>query len=304
MLNWKILATITAVGLLGFSFTFMILNSKDKGGSSVTHYDKCIMPNGTVILKSEVKTAEPQHTKTGTTVEKRVVSFGLYGTDSRYLTGALRNTELVKYILPGWVCRFYVDDSVPQETLKELKEEGAEIVFVSNIKGGIAGMFWRFLIADDETVDRYVVRDSDSRLSMRETMAIKEWIDSGKEFHVIRDHPNHNYNMNGGLWGGTKGALGTKISTLIDQWNRKDAYLADMEFLGGVIWPRIADKQIAHDAYHCERYPNSRPFPTRRVNGEIVGGVYNDKDEPREGDKNALREAPEKCRKKITWKYG
>jgi hypothetical protein len=27
---------------------------------------------------------------------------------------------------------------------------------------GIAGMFWRFLVADDEAVDRFIVRDTDS----------------------------------------------------------------------------------------------------------------------------------------------
>ena len=54
---------------------------------------------------------------------------------------------------PGWVCRFYVDDSVPPAILSQLKAEGSEIVDMgSRITGGIAGMFWRFLVADDATV--------------------------------------------------------------------------------------------------------------------------------------------------------
>jgi hypothetical protein len=48
-----------------------------------------------------------------------------------------------------------------------------EIIPVTDIKGGIAGMFWRFLVADDPTVDRFIIRDSDSRLNARERFAVE-----------------------------------------------------------------------------------------------------------------------------------
>ena len=51
--------------------------------------------------------------KLPTSKEKRVVSYGLYGTNPKYTTGAIRNAELVKIYFPGWVARFYVDNSVP-----------------------------------------------------------------------------------------------------------------------------------------------------------------------------------------------
>jgi len=35
-------------------------------------------------------------------------------------------------------------------------------------KGYVSGMFWRFMVASDPTVDRYIIRDSDSRLNARE----------------------------------------------------------------------------------------------------------------------------------------
>ena len=38
----------------------------------------------------------------------------------------------------------------------------------SGMGGGIGGMFWRFLVASDPAVDRYIIRDSDSRLNPRE----------------------------------------------------------------------------------------------------------------------------------------
>ncbi|KAI3645302.1 hypothetical protein MP228_011466 [Amoeboaphelidium protococcarum] len=237
-------------------------------------------------------------------LQNNVVSFGLYGNDPRYTTGALHNAELVKYILPGWKCRFYIDDSVPNDVVNALIEEGSEIIRVDNIKGGVAGMFWRFLVADDTTVDRYIVRDADSRLSMREKLAIDEWIASSKSFHIIRDHPNHGYLMNGGLWGGTKNALKVNMTELVIKQSSKDSYLADMQFLWDQVYPQIEDDHIAHDAYHCERFKHSISFPSRRINLEIVGGVYGPDDVPREGDRRLLTTAPEECRRKKHWTYG
>jgi hypothetical protein len=98
-------------------------------------------------------------------IEKRVISFGLYGSDPKYISGALRNVQLAATYFPGWVCRFYHDASVPPHALHELEKLGAELVDMAEggITGGIAGMFWRFLVADDPSVDRFIVRDSDSR---------------------------------------------------------------------------------------------------------------------------------------------
>lgn len=62
------------------------------------------------------------------------------------------------------------------------------------LTGGIAGMYWRFLVATDEDVDiymircvfrvhiaarsyvRYVVRDCDARLNEREKNSVDEWL--------------------------------------------------------------------------------------------------------------------------------
>jgi hypothetical protein len=89
--------------------------------------------------------------------KKKVISFGLYGAAPKYTFGALRNVELAKIFYPGWVCRFYSDKSVPQPVIDRLKEEGAEVVLVDTLGlgGGIGGMFWRFLVADDPTVGSF-----------------------------------------------------------------------------------------------------------------------------------------------------
>lgn len=100
--------------------------------------------------------------------EKRVISFGLYGSNPKYTTGAIRNVEGAKIYFPGWVCRFYVTSDVPETVVSQLKALGAEIEPIPAGKGYISGMFWRFMVAADSTVDRYIVRDSDSRMNARD----------------------------------------------------------------------------------------------------------------------------------------
>ena len=83
-----------------------------------------------------------------------------------------------------------------------------ELHCIPNVKGVIAGMFWRFLVANDHTVDRYIIRDADSRVSQRERDAVNDWINSGLKFHTMKDHPKHHgWPILGGTWGGVKDAI-------------------------------------------------------------------------------------------------
>lgn len=203
--------------------------------------------------------------------------------------------------------------------------------------GAIAGMFWRFLVADDVRVDRFIVRDADSRLNARDAFAVLEWIQSGVPIHSVRDHPNHERPMNGGLWGGTKGFLEkTKgfdqgsdtafnafgggwggdadatstdtMASLVDGYWNKEEYGADLSFLNDVVWPRVKAMQLSHDAYTCDHFPQSKPFPTmRRRDYQHVGQVFDASDHPRQNDIDGFIRGvsvPEKCRRRPGWVYG
>ena len=100
--------------------------------------------------------------------EKRVISFGLYGTREKYTIGAVHNAELVGKYFPGWICRYYVTSDVPESILDSLRKAGAEIENVPKGMGYSSGMFWRFMVAGDSSVDRFIVRDVDSRLNARD----------------------------------------------------------------------------------------------------------------------------------------
>ena len=181
---------------------------------------------------------------------KDVISYSLFGNKSMYLNGAIANARLAKSIYPGWICHFYIDDTVPEVTVNSLRSEGAEII-VKSKSTDMFGMIWRFEPAFNSNVRYFVVRDIDDRLTYREKAAVDEWIASGKSFHVMRDHPNHKHSIMGGMWGGISGSI-PEFKQLLDQYAsmHNPGFWWDMQFLGECLWGRyIKNDHIAHDEY-------------------------------------------------------
>ncbi len=113
--------------------------------------------------------------------------------------------------------------------------------------------------------------------------------------------------MNGGMWGGVKGAI-TNMKQKILDWQNRNEYMADLHFLEKEVWPDIKNNQVAHDSYCCDRYPNARPFPTKRyLTYQHVGQVFNEHDEARLSDIDGWIRGvptPSTCRKDPNWIYG
>lgn len=248
----------------------------------------------------------------------RVISYGLYGNNKKYTNGALKNVELSLLYYPGWKCRIYYTSDVPINIVNKLKTYShVELISIPNGEGYSAGMFYRFLVAIDPTIDRYIIRDVDSRLNARERFAVEEWIlasdpllkDQIKfpKIHIMRDHINHCNVMNGGMWGGIKNAIPADIIENFMSFS-KDSYLADMNFLKSEIWPLIKDEQLSHDSYCCDQFPHTIPFPSKRyLDYQHVGQVFNAYDEPRLSDIDDFIRGlptPSMCRKKTDWIYG
>jgi len=239
--------------------------------------------------------------------EKRIISFGLYGAKEKYTNGAIRNAELAKTYFPGWICRFYVTSDVPERVVQDLTALGAEIEYIPKGMGYSSGMFWRFMVASDSNVDRYIVRDVDSRLNARDRLAVEDWIESKYPVHILRDHVNHCIVMNGGMWGGVKSVL-PFMKDRIQEWSSRDEYMADLHFLEQKIWPDIKHKQVAHDSYCCDRFPNARPFPSKRpATYQHVGQVFDAHSQARLMDIDGYIRGvpvPASCRKHSDWIYG
>lgn len=243
---------------------------------------------------------------------ENVVSMSVYGSAPRYMAGVMRNAELVRENFPGWKLRVYTEvpsdrpryGVVPQTVLERLRALGTDVYFMDPREETVPPMMWRFLVADDMSVDRFIIRDADSRLTERDAAAVRAWIASGKPFNCIRDHPSHaQYAVSGGMWGGKPAQL---KYILRKSWRELmkgsgKAYLQDMMFLIQVIWPKVEAHAYCSDSVSCEEWPNAHPFPVPRYGYDTVGQVVNEHEMGRIGDIQILRRAGEnrKCSPKI-----
>jgi hypothetical protein len=191
-------------------------------------------------------------------MKAEIVSFSLYGAMPLYTVGALRNAELVDRIYPGWKARFYVDNSVPHNVIDALRERNAEIVLIEKNLGPMYGRYWRILVASDPDVERYIIRDCDSRLNWREKAGVDEWLASGCSFHVMRDSIHHKTRMLAGMWGGLGGII-KNIEPLIDSWGKYSVHGENDQFVSEKIYPLIKHDYICHDSWG--HFPDARPFP-------------------------------------------
>ena len=209
---------------------------------------------------------------------KNIVAFSLWGDHPMYWIGALKNIELVNNFYSGFICRFYIDKNCKSELIETIKGENVEVVLVDS-KDSFHGMFWRFWASEDSDVNVFLSRDCDSRISEREVAAVKEWLDSDKDFHIMRDHPYHTVSILGGMWGCRNGILrDIKISKQIEHWNKFGRKGIVQDFLGQVIYPYVRNKALEHSEFGLRFGGEIKPFPTTRENYEYVGDVFDEKD--------------------------
>jgi hypothetical protein len=217
----------------------------------------------------------------------RYISYSLWGDNELYNIGMVKNAEQVPEIYPGWQMIVYHDNSVPTETLNILENLNVKLV---NVDGHTHGMFWRFFASDLVDCEYAIFRDGDSRLSIREKMAVDEWIESGKTIHVMRDHPAHQipYGNNGlgilgGMWGIKGNTIPMKDSIENFSKNKTMGYGIDQTFLK-TIYNVFENDRCTHDDFF-----EKKPFPIKRENGRFIGERMNVNDEPLNNDYLAIR---------------
>jgi hypothetical protein len=203
---------------------------------------------------------------------KKVISFSLWGDNPKYTIGAIRNAELTPIIFPGWISRFYCGLSVPTNIIETLKSLPHTEVIMMDVDGDWRGMFWRFYACDDS--DIMLSRDTDSRLSNREKLAVDEWLNSDKDFHIMRDHPYHATEILGGMWGVRNGLI-KNIKTIIDDYTKGNFWQVDQNFLREKIYPLVVNHSFIHDSY-LNYNANSKKFPSERINKEFIGDVFDE----------------------------
>ena len=156
---------------------------------------------------------------------------------------------------------------------------------------------WRLLVANDQHIDYFLVRDADTRLTEREAAAVRDWLKTAESngsqsavIHCIRDHPKHvNLAIVDGLWGGRPRALRqllkqditdmmNDITSNVSPWpaNRNSDTTTLMSQL---LWPKVSNFSHCHDSVSpCDRWlprTSRRPFPLPRQGREYVGQKFN-----------------------------
>ena len=240
----------------------------------------------------------------------RVISMGLYGDNPRYTYGALTNALLVERDWPGWKLRVYYDGSVPSLFVSRLEFLGADTIFVNSSAGedDQGGLIWRFYPMLDSSLTRFIVRDSDARLTLRDRKAVEEWIGTNAFFHGERDNPGHSRAIMGGLWGSVGGFLTPALhQKLVDVFSNDAVRFDDDQlFLAEHVWPFVRSHAVVHDSYYCETFASETretlPFPSQRTTLQDFVGNSVRSDENFMGE-SLTAECPVECRRDASWQY-
>ena len=169
----------------------------------------------------------------------KIISLSVWGNDPRYIVGANRQYELAKQYYPGWEFRIYTDDKTKFANLTD-----ANIVEVTD---GSYGMYWRFRAMFEDENNIVIVRDSDSRITVREQRAVNEWMESDKKFHTFKDHQAHFEFPIIGCAFGYKGKFNEQTQTQLNSYTKElNYYVGDQIFLRDVIWPLVKGDAIIH----------------------------------------------------------
>jgi len=210
------------------------------------------------------------------------VSFSLWGSAPKYVEGAKKNVDLVKWIYgTGWKPIIYHDASVTPQSIVWMRNHGAMTVDMSGML--IPPCMWRFLANDIRDCEYWISRDADSRITRREQIATQQWIDSGKSVQIIRDHPNHGiWPIQAGMFGMKKGFI-KDMGELIACYKNKDSgYGHDQRFLEAVVWP-----SAKHDCLQqgrCSKFfPGIVELPPL-TDGRFIGERLDENDVPNAED--------------------
>lgn len=215
----------------------------------------------------------------------KVISFSLYGDNPIYTIGCINNAKRKVEIFKDWQMWVYHNSSVPVNILSELHSLNVKLINTNENKG-FFGSLWRFRPILDPSVEYFISRDGDSRISERDEIAVTEWTNSDKNFHILREHPiGHHWVMNAGMWGAKGGSI-PNFQTILDNYlnsnNRPHDKTIDQCFLRDCVYPIAKNDSIIHDEYfNYEKNGTSIKRDRALDNFAFVGESVDEKDIPR-----------------------
>ena len=238
LINWQCDDWIQGVYDPQYSIIIKEYTCKNAGGAEryeIYNYDEL---RKQLVIRDQIKLNKYIHHDFYDQKLVKIISFSLYGTHPIYTYGAIENAILALTLYPTWICRFYYNDTVPTKIIEALKlMKNTEIIKINTHCGNI-NMLWRFNPLFDKNVDIVISRDTDSRLNRKEVIAVKQWLLSDKNFHIMRDHQNHGTEILGGMFGARNKVA---INFENDFYNFAHANIvgSDQNFLRNIIYPHV-----------------------------------------------------------------
>ncbi len=233
---------------------------------AVAHGRRALEAKNT-LFSARPKVAEIPHAQPPpfdpTHAAENVIAYCLWGDAATYQVPLLENARIVGHLFPGWTIRVYHDASVPPAFRSELARLGVQL----RLKALPAGvpqhrkLLWRFDVLADPTVRRFLVRDADALLSVKERVAVDAWLASECWFHTMRDWYTHTDLILAGMWGGMANVLPGPDGLLraYTGWRMENDHM-DQDVLSEAVWPTIQSSCLIHDSVFTGCL-GSVPFP-------------------------------------------
>ena len=204
----------------------------------------------------------------------KYISYSVWGDNKVYTYGIIENVLDAKKYYEGWIVRVHYNDTVPSNIIDWLKsQDNVEVVYHPGTETKASNTLWRFedLFIKDAVI---ISRDADSRFTDREVKLVNEWLNSCKDFHIIRDHKHHMVPILAGTFGcknncleyiGISGPLRNINSVpisfvkgleILEAFKKnippgQDKYLVDQIFLAQYVYNYI----ISNTMLHCSHNP-------------------------------------------------
>ena len=199
---------------------------------------------------------------------KGIISFSLFGSESKFFHGVLTNLELCGTHYPECDIIVFADRELAEKLQKYQKKYSFKLRQMPDSKR-LEGMFWRFYALKEPDYDFYIFRDADSRITKRESDMVTEWIESGMNLHVIRDHPMHNAPILGGMWG-IRIDRAKVFQSALRGYIPKGYYGEDQEFIWKYVYRQNRGDMLVHDPYFM-RESRSQKSQKFGVSLEYIG---------------------------------
>jgi len=204
---------------------------------------------------------------------ENVIAYSLWGNEPRYLVPLLESVRILPHLFPAWTIRVYYDTAVDHNYVTDLGRRGVQLrqMILPPGQPGHRRLLWRFEAIRDPSVRRFLIRDADSLLCVKERVAVDDWLRSDRYFHAMRDWYTHTDLILAGMWGGVGNILPSpsELFRASTGWRVENDHV-DQDILTETVWPIIRGSILIHDSIFTGTL-GSVPFPPF---GELPEGSH------------------------------